>query len=310
MPDTPTGPRAGASSGRAAGVGTATPAARLRPGGRARPADDPIAALWTPAPGITLVVARAERVMTDAAALGRLRPEEHRAAADMAPWRGREHLAGRALLRLLLAEVRGEEDARGPVVPEPAGRPRLPGSPRTGVSVSHSGPYTAAAVGDALDVGVDVQVPRPPSTGMLRRCCPPDTAARLASMPPHRAARAFARVWTVQEACVKARGTGLPGAPWRVRADPDGPDGTWDALRWLRLPWPAGAGTGTAALACAFGPPRPGPESATDAPGHRPDAPRNLDGRPARAPTRRHGAPRPRSGRAVSPLYVEDPYAY
>ncbi|WP_158075142.1 hypothetical protein [Streptomyces sp. CB02400] len=45
-----------------------------------------------------------------------------------------------------------------------------------------------------LDVGVDVQTSRVPSSGMLRRCCLPRTAAQPAKMPPDRAARAFAEV--------------------------------------------------------------------------------------------------------------------
>ncbi|MEV5149960.1 4'-phosphopantetheinyl transferase superfamily protein, partial [Streptomyces sp. NPDC052727] len=176
---------------------------------------------------------------------------------------------------LLLVEVAGEGDARAPVVPEPAGRPRLPGSPDTGVSISHSGPYVAAAVATGLDVGVDAQVPRPPSATLLRRCCTSGTAARLANLPPERAALAFARIWTVQEACVKARGTGLSGAPWRVRAGPDGQAGTWGALRWRRPPWHDAAGTEPVALACAFGPPQAHPAHPADAPGGRRDpAPR------------------------------------
>ncbi|MGA4803265.1 4'-phosphopantetheinyl transferase superfamily protein [Streptomyces lavendulocolor] len=261
-------------------------AARFRPGGgpEARPAGgaagpvaagdvagstgpvDPVVRLWRPAPGIVLALARSDRVLAAPRVLDRLRPEERRAAAGMPPWRAAEHLAGRALVRHLLAGLLGEEGARGPVVPEPGGRPRLPGSPGTGISVSHSGPYAVAAVGAGADVGVDVQVPVPPSPRMLRRCCAPRTAARLTAMEPGPAALAFARVWAVQEACVKARGTGLAGAPWRVPADPDAPAGAWGSLRWCRLPRPAGAGPEPAALACAFGPPEPAGPSRTTAP--------------------------------------------
>lgn len=196
----------------------------LRPTGPSSPRE---ARLWAPAPGVVVALAPADAVLPAPAAVQRLRPEEYRSAAGMAAWRAREHLAGRALLRLLLAEVAGEGDARAPVVPEPTGRPRLSGSPDTKVSISHSGRYAAATVATGLDVGVDAQVPRPPSGALLRRCCAPGTAARLANLPPERAAPAFARIWTVQEACVKARGTGLSGAPWRVRADPGGEAGTW-----------------------------------------------------------------------------------
>ncbi|WP_256105805.1 4'-phosphopantetheinyl transferase superfamily protein [Streptomyces sp. ODS05-4] len=230
------------------------PDAARRPGpDRPRPGA-PLLALWTPEPGVTVALARIDHLLASPPELARLRTSEHRAAAAMAPWRGREHLAGRALLRLLLAAASGEDEARRPVAPEPAGRPRLAGRPATGISVSHSGGHTAAAVARGLDVGVDVQTPRPPSPGMLRRCCPPPTAARLASLAPAEAAHAFARVWTVQEACVKARGTGLAGAPWRIPADPDAETGSWQALRWTRLTPPPGPDVGPA-LVCAFGPP-------------------------------------------------------
>ncbi|MGC9500923.1 4'-phosphopantetheinyl transferase family protein [Streptomyces sp. WG7] len=231
----------------------------------------PGARLWTPAPGVFVALALADTVLATPRAVKRLRPEECRSAASMAAWRAREHLAGRALLRLLLAEVAGEEDARAPVVPEPNGRPRLPDCQNTGVSISHSGPYAAAAVATGLDVGVDAQVPRPPSAALLRRCCAPGTAARLANLPSERAALAFAQVWTVQEACVKARGTGLSGAPWRVRADPDGQAGTWGALHWRRPPWHDAVGAEPVALACAFGPPEAHPAHLVAASHGRPD---------------------------------------
>ncbi|WP_333746251.1 4'-phosphopantetheinyl transferase family protein [Streptomyces sp. IBSBF 2950] len=264
MPDTD--PRPSATASRA-GRG---PAARAD-----GPPGAPAARLWTPAPGVVVALAPADAVLAAPAAVQRLRPEEYRSAAGMAAWRAREHLAGRALLRLLLAETAGEAGARAPVIPEPGGRPRLPGFPDTGVSISHSGPYAAAAVATGLDVGVDAQVPRPPSAALLRRCCAPGTAARLASQPPERAAVAFARIWAVQEACVKARGTGLSGAPWRVRAGPEGQDGSWGALQWRRPPWHDAAGAEPVAVACAFGPPEAHPAHPADAPRSRPDpAPR------------------------------------
>ncbi|WP_217249609.1 4'-phosphopantetheinyl transferase superfamily protein [Streptomyces sp. AC602_WCS936] len=211
--------------------------------------------VWAPAPGVTVALVPIDEMLSDTTALGRLRPEELRTAATMASWRAREHLVGRALLRDLLVGSLGEEGARSPLVPEPNGRPRLSASPATGVSVSHSGPYAAAAIGVGLDVGVDVQIPRAPSSGMLHRCCLPRTAARLAKMPLDRAARAFAEVWSVQEACVKAHGTGLSGAPWRVPVEPGQSAGAWGSLRWQRLPWPTAADArDPAALAFAFGP--------------------------------------------------------
>jgi 4'-phosphopantetheinyl transferase len=105
-------------------------------------------------------------------------------------------------------------------------------------------------------------------------------------MPPDRAARAFAQVWTVQEACVKARGTGLSGAPWRVPAEPDRPVGAWGGLRWQRLPWPAAAGARHTALALAFGPP-PGTHTRRDrGAGGPPPEPLREDPLPTTAPRR------------------------
>ncbi|MFE9252447.1 4'-phosphopantetheinyl transferase family protein [Streptomyces sp. NPDC007088] len=191
-----------------------------------------------------------------------LHPEELATAAAMAAWRAEEHLAGRALLRLLTAELLGNTAAQRKLVVEPNGRPRLPHTPPYGVSISHSGPYVAAAVAENREVGVDIQTPRSPSPGMLRRCCVPKTAAWLATLPPEMAAHAFAQVWTVQEACVKAHGTGLSGSPWKVPVSPESTAGTWQLLRWNRAPWPAEAGE-TAALACAIGPPAPDRSSPT-----------------------------------------------
>ncbi|MFG3077414.1 4'-phosphopantetheinyl transferase family protein [Streptomyces sp. NPDC048225] len=242
-----------------------------------------------------MAVVPIDDILASAAVLDRLWPEERAAVGAMAPWRAREHLAGRALLRLLLTGPLGEAGARSPLVPEPGGRPRLPGFPRTGVSVSHSGPYVAAAVATGLDVGVDVQTPQEPSPGMLRRCCSPRTAARLAKLPPDRAARAFAEVWTVQEACVKANGTGLSGAPWRLPAEPGRPSGAWGGLRWQRLPWPATADPRhAAALAVAFGTP-----SADDGP---PTPPSRSDFVPGPTPhSNSVSAPTPHSHFASAP---------
>ncbi|MFJ6889631.1 4'-phosphopantetheinyl transferase family protein [Streptomyces californicus] len=221
------------------------------------PADDGTLAPSTPtgalpAPGVHIAIARIDEILAAATALHQLQPSDRHTAAAMPTWRAREHLAGRALLRTLLANTLGQSHAHRPVVPEPAGRPRLGGQPRLGISISHSGGYAAAAVGEGLDVGIDIQIPRPPSPGMIRRCCSPHTAARLTTLHPQHAAHLFARIWSVQEACVKARGTGLSGAPWKITADPDADNGRWDALRWLRPPWPTNTATKAPTIACAI----------------------------------------------------------
>lgn len=165
-------------------------------------------------------------------------PETHRedlARAGRLPhWRAREFLAGRAALRRLLREV-CPELADAPVRPDASGRPRLAGRPDVGISVSHDGGITAAAVAPGRHVGVDVQLPaRDPPDGLLRRCLG-EHAPRIARLPAPQRARELAWVWTVQESCVKAAGTGLAGRPWSVGVPPGRLRGRWGPYRWVSL---------------------------------------------------------------------------
>ncbi|MET9254024.1 4'-phosphopantetheinyl transferase superfamily protein [Streptomyces sp. NPDC003717] len=171
------------------------------------------------------------------------------------PWQRRQSLAARGLLRALLAEVRpGAEDV--PLAAGPHGRPVLAGLDGVGVSLSHDGAddaaggdLVAAAVAPGRRVGVDVQLPHGPgpSPGLARRCLRERTAD-LDRLPAGRRALEFAWVWTVQEACVKADGTGIAGRPWsldipvRPRTGTQG-DLTWIALRHLSVH----------PVSCAFG---------------------------------------------------------
>lgn len=274
-----------------AGDGRPAPARRADgrrprpPRWRARPEWGLDAHVRLQAPGVLVAVARVAEVLRPHRARGRLRPEELRAAADLPRWRAEEHLAGRVLLRLLAAEALPGADPDLAIAREPGGRPWLPGRPGTAVSISHSGPYAAAAVAEGRSVGVDVQVPRTPSAGMLRRCCGPRAAARLGALPADRAAWEFARVWTVQEACVKAHGTGLSGAPWHVPVRPGRLAGTWQDLSWACLPWPGDA-RAPAAVGCAHGAAAASPAAGT-APST--DPPHRIGGSPC-GPTPQHRA--------------------
>lgn len=136
-------------------------------------------------------------------------------AAALPPWRAVEYTASRTLLRALLREI-GEDLRGGPVAARPGGRPHLPDRPDLGVSLSHSGGWVAVAVGRDRDVGVDVQTPAPVGDRLLRLCCSPADAEALTALPEDGRRREFARIFTVQEACVKAVGAGLSGRPWNV----------------------------------------------------------------------------------------------
>ena len=74
-----------------------------------------------------------------------------------------------------------------------------------------------------------------------------DEADELDRLPERERAVEFAWVWTVQEACVKAEGTGLAGRPWRIEVPPRPRTGQWGGYRWIPL-----RGSTDTPLSCAF----------------------------------------------------------
>lgn len=173
-------------------------------------------------------------------------PDDRHRADGMPGWRAREFLAGRGLLRELLARMRPAA-ARAGVLAGPDGRPRLDGHPGVGVSVSHDGGTVAVAVAVGRPVGVDVQHPQAaPSRALARRCLRGRTG-EFDSLPAAEAARELAWVWTAQEACVKASGQGMAGHPWTIDVPLGAHRGTWRGLRWQSL-----RGHFATPLSCAF----------------------------------------------------------
>lgn len=159
-------------------------------------------------------------------------PADRAGTAGLPAWRVAEALAARALLRRLLALLGNHSASTAPIRAEAGGRPYLDGEPGIGVSLSHDSGTVAAAVGVGHRVGIDVQGPVEPSPALLRRCCQPDVAARIAALPAPRRAGEFAAVWAVQEACVKAAGVGLAGRPWAVPVGFRPDRGRWHGYRW------------------------------------------------------------------------------
>ena len=160
-------------------------------------------------------------------------PEERRRVSGWSPEPARRHVAARGLLRELLG--RGGLDPRSRIAAAPGGRPYLPDTPAAGISLSHDGDTVAAAVVSGRDVGIDVQCPRPVAEAMLGRCCTPEARARLAALSEEDRATEFAWIWTAQEACVKAEGTGLAGGPWRIPVGFRQPAGEWRGSAWTAL---------------------------------------------------------------------------
>lgn len=177
-------------------------------------------------------------------------PQDREAAQTLPQWRIAEFLSSRALLRHLLRETLPEL-AESPVRKDRHGRPSLEGHPQIGISISHDGESVAVAVAPHRLVGIDVQVPPGTvSVPMLRRCLrthAPDVAA----LPERQRAVEFSWVWTVQEACVKAAGTGLSGRPWSIDVPPGRLRGRWGDFEWVSL-----RDTSPVPLSCAFSVPR------------------------------------------------------
>jgi 4'-phosphopantetheinyl transferase len=181
------------------------------------------------ADGVLIAVESTARVL----ARSDLEREDRVRAATMAPWRARQYLAARCLLRHLLAEAVADPGAG--IAVRPSGQPYLAAHPGVGISLSHTDGVVAAAVALGRQVGVDVQEPTSASPALVARCCTPSGRAVLGSMPPARRPAALARIWAVQEACVKAAGSGLLGRPWTIAVEPGQRLGRWSAYEWLSL---------------------------------------------------------------------------
>jgi len=130
--------------------------------------------------------------------------------------RARERLAARCLLRRLTRTVAGAGAAGAALRAAPSGKPFLADREEIGVSLSHSGGWVAAAVARRRQIGVDVQVPVAATPALLRRCLRPEDLAAVGGLGPDLRAGRLARVWSVQEACVKATGAGFRGRPWSI----------------------------------------------------------------------------------------------
>lgn len=162
-------------------------------------------------------------------------PADLATAVGLPASRRAEHLAARALLRWLVAEVAGAGAATSPLRARPGGQPYLAGRPDLAVSISHTEGWVAAAVRPDGAVGIDAQRPVAVADRLLRRCCTPSARAALSGLPDAARDVEFAWIWTVQEACVKASGAGVAGRPWTIPVEVGQREGRWGALHWRAL---------------------------------------------------------------------------
>ncbi|MBO4852621.1 MAG: 4'-phosphopantetheinyl transferase superfamily protein [Schwartzia sp.] len=151
-----------------------------------------------------------------------------RAAADKS-----RSLWAELFARWRVAQAAGIQPSEVTLDHDEKGAPFCQGRERS-ISLSHSGPYIAVAVGDA-PVGVDVERKRKAPSGVAKRWFRPEENAFLQSLSEEAYPSAFFRLWTIKEAALKYTGEGLSGGlenvdALRLAAAQDGPDDAPAAL--------------------------------------------------------------------------------
>ncbi len=153
-------------------------------------------------------------------------PQPHRRHGPVQVWlapyaRGQR---GETFASELLAATLGDRAPR--IERDVRGRPQLHGEyARFDINWSHSGELLLLALGEGVEVGVDVEFlrPRPRAMELAQRFFHPDETARLLALPGEAQAPTFVRLWCAKEAVLKAHGHGISfGLEKLVLAECDG----------------------------------------------------------------------------------------
>lgn len=158
---------------------------------------------------------------------------------------------GEPTVRPLLSQALHCEAALVPLSRDAGGRPRL-GAPYRHMDIgwSHSGEVLVLALGESVELGVDVERvrDRPRLGEIAARFFHPHETAWLQALPAQAMAEAFVRLWCAKEAVLKAHGQGLSfglhklvfepldGALRMTRCDPAlGAPGDWRLHEWVPM---------------------------------------------------------------------------
>ncbi|GFM38447.1 4'-phosphopantetheinyl transferase family protein [Desulfovibrio psychrotolerans] len=137
------------------------------------------------------------------------------------------HLAGRALVRKVLAAATGVSFPATPFSRNAWGKPELPGSP-VSFSISHAGTMLWTAFCRHTPVGIDVEaIPSATDVFELARMLHSDECAEIAALSQHEAVACFYRTWVRKEAVLKAVGEGLNRSLTSFRVSTGAASGNW-----------------------------------------------------------------------------------
>lgn len=136
------------------------------------------------------------------------------------------HAVAETAARAWLGQALDLPAAAVPLLRDRHGRPRLQ-APRAGfdTSWSHSGEGLLIALGEDVDVGIDLERlrPRPRAAELARRFFTAQESEWLAAQDPARRDLDFVRLWCAKEALLKAYGRGLAFGLHRLQfAERDG----------------------------------------------------------------------------------------
>ena len=145
------------------------------------------------------------------------------------------YIAAHWLIRNALASIGGLPPGKWRFIEEMNGKPAIDpalGRPEICFNLSHTKGLVACAVGVGATIGIDVEAVslRRRSLDIARRFFNPSEVDILHGVAPDRQPRAFARLWTLKEALIKATGEGMRRSlksfsfsldPARLRLHPD-----------------------------------------------------------------------------------------
>jgi 4'-phosphopantetheinyl transferase len=173
--------------------------------------------------------------------------ERGRAMAFRTPEQRDAFTAAHALVRTALSVYGRCAPAEWRFAISPHGRPSVLEADKLSFSLTHAGPRAAVAIGGGQALGLDLEFIRPERDALplARRFFAPAETEWLTGLAPAERPAAFAALWTVKEAVLKARGSGLtePLRSAEVELDPSGrpvqvraPGGPWAVRSWSPEP--------------------------------------------------------------------------